>query len=68
MNSPSEETEVMSFSTRDRLFSLRCRSKRGEHLSKEDVEFLEHCWKKWPKEYEAMQREVFEATKPFGSK
>ena len=52
---------------RDRLFQLRCRSKKGEHLSPEDIDFLESCWKRWPKEYEAMGRAVFDATAPFGS-
>lgn len=60
-------TKEMTQAERERLFDLRCRSKRGEYLSPEDVSFLESMWKQFPEQYSAMQPEVFEATKPFGS-
>lgn len=58
----------LPFDVRSRLFELRCKSKRGEYLTPEDMKFLEDCWKKWPVEYKAMEREVFVETAPFGSK
>lgn len=67
-DSPSEDTRAMTCAEKERLFDLRCRSKRGEYISPEDFKFLEHCWKTWPIEYSLLQGKVFEATKPFGSK
>lgn len=64
----SEEKVAMPTATLSRLLELRCRSKRGDMLSKEEFEFLEDCWKKWPEEYSAMRDKVFEATKPFGAR
>lgn len=68
MNAPlSSDPVSMPDDVRRRLFDLRCKSKRGELTAAADVAFLEDCWRKWPKEYEAMNREVFVATAPFGS-
>ena len=53
--------------TKQRCFDLRCRSKRGEKLSRKDSQFLQKCFDKYPEEYGAMDREVFDATKPFGA-
>jgi hypothetical protein len=66
-DSPTKETVVMPPDVRRRLFELRCKSKRGELSASADIAFLEDCWRKWPAEYEAMNREVFMATAPFGS-
>lgn len=52
---------------RDRLFELRCQSKRGAQLPAADLQWLESIWKKYPKLYAAVGTEVFEATRPFGS-
>lgn len=52
---------------RRRCFELKCRSKEGRPLSKEDQAFLLDCFNRFPKEYGAMEKEVFEATKPFGA-
>ena len=57
----------MPVETHERLFALRCRSKRGEHLSPDDLQFLESCWKQWPGEYAALSERVREATLPFGA-
>lgn len=54
--------------TRRKLFDIRCRSKRGAHLAPEEIRFLSECFAKWPKQYEAMGRLVFEETAPFGSR
>ena len=58
--------QMMSRLERGRLFSLRCRSKRGEYLMPEDLKFCEDMLKRFPEEYKRMDSEVFEATKPFG--
>lgn len=52
---------------RRKLFDVRCRSKSGGTLSEEDRALISKCWARWPDEYRAMEREVFEATKPFGA-
>lgn len=52
---------------RERLFKLRCRSKRGEYLSPEDMAFLENCYKRWPKVYRDISDAVHRETAPFGS-
>jgi len=51
-----------------RLFELRCRSKRGEYLSPDDMRFLMDCNKKWPLAYGALGKAVFAETAPFGSR
>ncbi len=61
-------SDVMPPGDYERLFQLRCRSKRGEYISPDDFAFLEMCWKKWPAQYSEMRDRVFEETKPFGSK
>jgi len=63
-----EITDATTFEdVRDRLFRLRCKSKLGETFAPGEIDFCEECWKRWPQEYEAMGREVFRATAPFGS-
>lgn len=61
-------SKQMTHAERERLFDLRCRSKRGEQISPEDFAFLERMWNEFPKEYSAIQSEVLDATKPFGSR
>lgn len=50
-----------------KVFDLRCRSKRGEHLSPEHQALCAAAFKDDPKRYNAMGDKVFEATKPFGA-
>lgn len=52
---------------RRRLFDIRCRSKEGRAVSDEERRFYSMCFDKWPEEYKAMEKDVFDATKPFGS-
>lgn len=51
----------------ENLFDLRCRSKRGDHISPQELQFLRESYKKWPSAYRAIGATVFEETKPFGS-
>lgn len=51
----------------DRVFKLRCRSKRGEYISPEDFEFMQRAWKSDKKRYGELDAKVFEATKPYGA-
>jgi hypothetical protein len=51
----------------EKVFRLRCRSKKGEELSREDYDFCVMAYKEDPKRYSAMDKEVFNATKPFGA-
>jgi len=44
-----------------------CRCKRGEYVRPEDMLFLETMCKKYSVEYGAMDKKVFDETKPFGA-
>jgi len=50
-----------------RCFDLRCRCKRGEYVRPEDLLFLETMANRHLKEYGAMDKKVFDETKPFGA-
>jgi len=54
--------------TRKRCFELRCKSKNGQHLRPEEMKFLAHVLRDYPEWYRSLNKDVFEATKPFGSK
>jgi hypothetical protein len=54
--------------TRELVYKLRCRSKRGETLAREEFKFLQRAMRQWPEEYAAMNTEIFVATAPFGSR
>jgi len=58
----------MNKDERYRLFQIRCRAKKGEHLSKEEQKYCEAMYKKYPRIYASMSKDVFEETKPFGTK
>ena len=58
----------MNYTERNRLFDLRCRSKRGEYLSPDDRKFCEEMFKLYPEEYAADERRVFIEPAPFGSR
>lgn len=50
-----------------RVFDLRIRGKRGEHLSPQDLRLCECAMREDPKRYEEAGRLAFEETRPFGS-
>ena len=68
MSGEQRPEQKMPYDVRETLFKVRCRAKRGDPLSREDTALIEECFEKWPDDYEAMSREVFEATAPFGSR
>lgn len=49
---------------KSKLFRIRCKSKSGGGLVEEESKFCEEMFKKFPKEYKAMNDEIFEATRP----
>jgi len=50
-----------------RCFNLRCNAKRGFRLHPDDEDFCKWMWEKYPAWYKATERDVFEATKPYGA-
>jgi hypothetical protein len=50
-----------------RVFKLRCRSKSGIEQTPEEMAFCHGAARQDPERYNAMDKEVFEATKPFGA-
>lgn len=52
----------------DRVFEIRCKSKRGEALSDAERDLFTRAYAADPKRYAAMDDDVFEATKPFGAR
>jgi hypothetical protein len=53
---------------RYRLFEIRKRSKWGMTTTVEEDEFCDLMRKHYHKEYRELEKEVFEATKPFGAR
>lgn len=51
----------------NKVFHLRCRSKEGRELSKEDRALVDAAWRENPERYANMDADVFDATVPFGS-
>jgi hypothetical protein len=51
----------------NRTFDIKCRSKTGTPPTKEEMKFLIRMMKLYPETYSKMEKEVFEATRPFGS-
>lgn len=49
------------------LFKIMGRYKRGERASREDSDFCTKMRDKYPDDYSKIDREVFEATRPFGT-
>lgn len=49
------------------VFRLRCKSKRGETLSKDERALVDRAYKEDEERYAAMEADVFDATVPFGS-
>lgn len=50
-----------------KVFEARCLSKRGLPLSEDQQTRIDAAYKSDPKRYAAMERDVFNATVPFGS-
>lgn len=50
-----------------KVFQLRCRSKQGQEISKEDRALVDAAFNEDPERYGALEPEVFDATVPFGS-
>lgn len=57
----------MSEEDASRCFELRCKSKRGEKLSRADQKFLDKMFRYFPTHYAEMNDAIFQATKPFGA-
>lgn len=57
----------MTSEERNKLFDIRCKSKSGTPLTKKETKFCQLMIEKYREEYTAMNKEVFEATRPFGS-
>ena len=51
----------------DKVFELRCRSKRGMLITEGEQRLLDAAYKADRRRYGAMEREVFEQTRPFGA-
>jgi hypothetical protein len=58
----------MSAELERKLFTLRCRSKRGEWMSEAELTFCQKMYEQFPDDYKAMEPRVLEATAPFGSR
>lgn len=52
---------------KSRCLDLRKRSKKGEHLSPEDMKFCAKMFKQYEEWYAATEKNVFNETVPFGS-
>jgi len=50
----------------DKCFRLRCQSKTGVRLHSDDMFFIELMYIQYPEWYESTDKDVFNATKPFG--
>lgn len=49
------------------VFTLRCRSKRGERLAPEEQALVERAFKEDRARYSKMDERIFSETLPFGS-
>lgn len=56
----------MTEEQRKKVFELRCKSKMGTPPTKKELKFLMLMLEKYPEDYKSMNKEIFEATKPFG--
>ena len=55
----------MNPTEKQKLFDIRCRAANGQEFHCADFDFCKKMFRLYPKEYAAMDVEVFEATKPF---
>jgi len=51
----------------NKTFDIKCRSKSGTPPSRKELKFLIKMMQTYPEKYHAMEKDVFEATRPFGS-
>lgn len=51
----------------EKVFLIRCRSKRGESITKSELALCSRARHEDPTRYKAMSSDVFDATVPFGS-
>ena len=49
------------------MFQLRCRTKQGQDIAKEDLALVAAAFRDDLERYSAMEVDVFNATVPFGS-
>ncbi len=59
---------VLTESDWSRIFEIRCRSKRGERITPEELDQCRAARDADRERYVAMERDVFEATLPFGAR
>lgn len=59
--------KVMPDTLRQRIFDIRCRSKRGQKITDEELLACADANLRYASDYSRMTAEVFEETKPFGS-
>jgi len=52
---------------KQKTFDLRCKAKSVGKLTQKEHNYLRKMWEKYPKEYSAMDMDIFNATKPFGA-
>lgn len=63
-----KEEQPMPYDVRNECFRLRCKSKRGQDLTAQEMRQCERWMKLYPEQYKAMSKEVFEQTAPFGAR
>lgn len=57
----------LSEDDRREVFRLRCKSKRGETLSRKEMALVQRAFETDPAWYKKTEADVFNATVPFGS-
>lgn len=67
MATASPGSEPMSPDVRAECFRLKCKSKRGIELTPKESALLQKWRRTHREEFVAMERDVFEATKPYGA-
>lgn len=55
------------YKDKEKCLDIRRRSKSGERISQEELDFCVKMLKKFPKWYSSTSKEVFNDTVPFGS-
>lgn len=51
----------------ERCFRLKCLAKTGVRLDRSEQSFCEQMFRQFPEWYSSIEKQVFKATKPFGS-
>lgn len=63
----SDDTPMPDVNDRLSYFEIRCRSKRGGHISQKEMDFCAHIARTYPEYASQVSAEVFRATAPFGA-